>query len=433
MKTKPYFTLLESIHIDARQRKYFDEGKLIDLAEDIKTNGLIHAPAISDEGQLIAGERRLRAIVMLHRKGELFTYMGETCPPDHIPVSVIPVQGKEEEVFLRLKEMELSENLIRENLSWQERAQAERELHQLRLDQTQGKQTPTATAEEIKGAPPSPQETVRLKENLFLAQHLEDPAIARVKNRKDALRLAKEKVMRERRAALAEEYKVTDPKKESPHKLIHGSALEEFPALPLFDLLLTDPPYGMDANEFGSQFLREHNYEDSETDWPALMRGLAYQSFQRSKDQAHAFVFCHINKWGELASYFSDEGWAVWPRPLIWDKGSLGSLPKPQHGPRFCYEAILFASKGNKPVLKTGRDVLAIPTPAKSFHAAEKPVDLYSELIARTVEPGGLILDPFCGSGTIFPAATRQAVKAIGIEKEKEHYNTALTRLNEEA
>jgi len=430
---KPYFLPLSEVSLSDRQRKYFDESKIIDLAEDIKLHGLIHAPAVTSLGRLIVGERRLRAMQMLHRKETPFTYQGAVCPPEHIPVTFIPVEKNlsDEEIEIQLKEIELAENLLRENLSWQERAQAERELHILRKEQTGGKQTLEQTAEEIKGSKPTNLDKGNLKENLFLAEHLTDPEISKVKNRKDALRIAKEKVLRERRAALAEEYKINPKKSESPHMLILGDCLEQWNKIPEFSLLLTDPPYGMDAGEFNSQFTIAHEYEDSSTSWPELMESLAINSYKHSKDLAHAFVFCHILNFPELAAKFSSAGWDVWPRPLIWDKGSLGSLPKPHHGPRFCYEAILFANKGNKPVLRTGRDVLPITNPSKTFHAAEKPVELFSELISRTLEPGEIVLDPFCGSGTIFPAATRQAVKAVGIEKSSTHHDTALIRLRE--
>ena len=41
------------------------------------------------------------------------------------------------------------------------------------------------------------------------------------------------------------------------------------------------------------------------------------------------------------------------------------------------------------------------------------------------------ILDPFAGSGTIFPAATRTGCIATGIEIEEEYYHVCLERINE--
>ena len=427
MNTLHYLTITK-LEISDRQRKFFDEGKIIDLAESIKETELIHAPAVlRGTYKLVAGERRVRAMALLHRRGDTFTYQGEPVPKDTIPVSLVASEDP-----ITLKELELAENLLREDLKWQERVQAEKELHELRVAQRGELHTYGDTAAEIKGSAPAPQEVSRLKEDLFLAERLSDPEVAKIKDKKDALRVAKEKAMREKRAKMAETFKLNSGSHESPHTLIHGSMEDELPWLESFDLLLTDPPYGMDAGDFNSQFTIAHQYDDSGVTWRELMRALAFKSFAAAKDQAHAFVFCEITKWWELSSIFDDVGWEVWPRPLIWDKGSLGSLPKPNHGPRFCYEAIMFAAKGNKTILRTGRDVITQSTSSKTFHAAEKPVDLYRELIGRCLEPGGLVVDPFCGSGTIFPAATGMAVRAIGIEKEEVHYNTALARLRGE-
>lgn len=423
---------LSDITIGTRQRKYFNEGKIIDLAEDIKIHGLIHAPVITPEGEIIAGERRLKAMQLLHRRGDEFKYQGEIIPLDSIPVSIMPVDNPLVDAALWMKEIELAENLLRENLTWQEEVQAKKELHELRLKTFGPKHTVTDTAREIKGEEPTPQDAVVLKEDMFLAQSLEDPDIAKIKNKKDAMRAAKERMLAQKRSEMREQFKIDISKSKSPHTALLGSMEEKLSSIPSFDLLLTDPPYGVDASEFNSQFAIGHDYEDSSSDWPQLMTTLAELSFIQAKPKAHAFVFCSdVSKWTMLASIFTAAGWDVWSRPLVWDKGSLGSLPRPKHGPRFCYELILFASKGDKEVLKNGRDVLPIPTGSKSYHAAEKPVDLYVELIQRCCHPGEIVVDPFCGSGTIFPAASRAAVKAFGIEKNPTHYDTTLQRLAE--
>jgi DNA modification methylase len=106
-------------------------------------------------------------------------------------------------------------------------------------------------------------------------------------------------------------------------------------------------------------------------------------------------------------------------------------LPKPDYGPRKTYEAFLFATRGNPKYLKTGApDVLTFPVKEEISHGAQKPVELYAELIARSVFPGANVLDPFAGSGTIFPAANRTKVTATGFEINPEYYNLALSRIS---
>lgn len=55
--------LIEAIRIVGRHRREF--GDVQALAEDIRINGLIHAVALTADNQLVAGERRLRAVRLL--------------------------------------------------------------------------------------------------------------------------------------------------------------------------------------------------------------------------------------------------------------------------------------------------------------------------------------------------------------------------------
>lgn len=114
---------------------------------------------------------------------------------------------------------------------------------------------------------------------------------------------------------------------------------------------------------------------------------------------------------------------------MIWSKKN-GMLPKPDFGPRLTYEAILFASKGSRKVLKVGApDVIEFTTEGKNEHGAQKPVALYAELIARSCYPGDTVLDCFAGSGTIFPAANSTRTIATGIEISKTYHDLAQSRM----
>lgn len=54
-------------------------------------------------------------------------------------------------------------------------------------------------------------------------------------------------------------------------------------------------------------------------------------------------------------------------------------------------------------------------------HPTVKPLDLMTWLVRLTVPVGGLVLDPFAGSGTTLQAAREQGMSCIGIEQES-HY-----------
>lgn len=59
-------------------------------------------------------------------------------------------------------------------------------------------------------------------------------------------------------------------------------------------------------------------------------------------------------------------------------------------------------------------DVIVAPIVTDKRHAAQKPVEVYINLLTRSVQPGDTVLDPFAGSGTIFEAASHLQCQAIG-------------------
>jgi site-specific DNA-methyltransferase (adenine-specific) len=92
---------------------------------------------------------------------------------------------------------------------------------------------------------------------------------------------------------------------------------------------------------------------------------------------------------------------------------------------------LLYAVRGDRPVTKLAPDVLTYPTDPNLNWAAQKPVALYQDLLVRSCRPGDSVLDPFAGSGTIFPAAHPLKIRATGIELSPEAYGIAIQRLGE--
>ena len=100
---------------------------------------------------------------------------------------------------------------------------------------------------------------------------------------------------------------------------------------------------------------------------------LADKGFRIAKPQAHLYTFCTIELFSLLVRSFKHFGWSVWPRPILWYKRKLFPT-KPDLGPGYTYECILFANKGKKPTTGLYPDVIECPPTANKKHAAEKPV-----------------------------------------------------------
>lgn len=424
------------IVVENRQRTTITEGPLDELETSIDTHGLIHAPSVrlvDGVFKLASGERRFRACSSLLELGKHIRFGDMLCPPGTIPCLDLGARS-DIEVF----EIELDENIRRENLTWQERAMAEAQLLELRSAQNAEANLPaptlTAIANEIlhrrsPDAPPAVGDQVTAVANrIRLAEHLDDPDVAKAKTEAEAIKVVRKKQEAKRVQALAATFDAAAS--ECPHSLVIGDFRESIKALPdaSVDVLLTDPPYGIDANSFGDQSGQGHAYEDSQEYFEAIIETLAEESYRVCKAEAHAYVFCDPRRFDDLKTHFELAGWAVWPIPLIWAKGN-GMLPRPEHAPRRVYESIMFASKGNRTVRCVKPDVISVPSVRNLQHGAQKPVDLYVDLLSRSVLPGNTVLDTFAGSGTIFPAATRCKVKGIGFELSPEYGAIARVRM----
>ena len=65
-----------------------------------------------------------------------------------------------------------------------------------------------------------------------------------------------------------------------------------------------------------------------------------------------------------------------------------------------------------------------------SNHPCMKPTKLLQYLCRLITPPNGLVLDPFCGSGSTGKACTREGFQFIGIEKEAEYCKIAKLRVS---
>lgn len=67
--------------------------------------------------------------------------------------------------------------------------------------------------------------------------------------------------------------------------------------------------------------------------------------------------------------------------------------------------------------------------PSRNHHPTVKPTALMRYLCRLVTPPGGLVLDPFCGSGSTGKAAVLEGFRFIGIEREAEYVEIARARI----
>jgi len=70
--------------------------------------------------------------------------------------------------------------------------------------------------------------------------------------------------------------------------------------------------------------------------------------------------------------------------------------------------------------------------PERVDHPTQKPIALISRMILASSPAGGLVLDPFMGSGTSAVAASRHGRKFVGFEMNRHYYDIARRRVDAE-
>ena len=71
-------------------------------------------------------------------------------------------------------------------------------------------------------------------------------------------------------------------------------------------------------------------------------------------------------------------------------------------------------------------------TSEKRIHICQKPIKLYKWLLEKYAKPGQRILDTHLGSGSSAIAAHYYGVEFIGCEIDKDYYDAAVNRVNEQ-
>lgn len=413
-----------------RQRREFNPDDLLKLQYSIEHLGLMH-PLVVRGNTLVAGERRQRAIRQIWELEGSITCHNQTIPPGFYPVIDM---GELSEV--EALEAEYEENVIRTDLTWQEKASAYERLHLLRSAQQVQRgsvQTVADTAKEITGrADGYFQDSIR--QNLILAKHLDNPLVAKAKDAREAFKILKREEESREMEYLAAAVGPTFGA--HSHRLLLGDTIEGMVGLVenSFDIILTDPPYGMGADDFGDGAGKltgiTHEYDDSFESFERLMEAAAVQFARVARPAAHLYVCCDLDNFFFLRSLFTRVGaWNVFRTPLINVKDGSGRVPLPEHGPRRQYETILYGYRGGRRVTAIYPDVIHSRGDENLGHGAQKPVELFTNLLRRSARPGDTCLDPFAGTGTIFPAAHGLKVAATGIEKEPAYYGIAVKRI----
>lgn len=223
--------------------------------------------------------------------------------------------------------------------------------------------------------------------------------------------------------------------------LLRGDALEILPTLPRADVVVTDPPYGE----------TRHRWDRRVEGWHRLVRAPALWCF------------------GSLRFFlgYRFDGWCF-GQEIVWEKHN-GTNPLNDRFRRV-HELVVMFYRGRwtelhreVPTLDaTRRTVRRKKRPAQwdvigehtftsidggprlqrsvirarschgvGIHPTQKPLGVLRPIVSYSAPRGGLVVDPFMGSGATVVAALETGRRAIGIEADRECFEAACRWIEE--
>lgn len=190
-----------------------------------------------------------------------------------------------------------------------------------------------------------------------------------------------------------------------------GDCLEVMPLLGQFDAVVTDPPYGIKADEAAHKNGGNYGWKEyAKTQWDRSRPSKEFFNLAMSKSKDQII-------WG--GNYFSD----MLPpsmRWLSWDKGQRNfSLADIELAWTSQHKASRTFDYARGKIMKDGK-----------HHPTQKPIELMVWCI-KFLPKAKTILDPFMGSGTTGVACVKLGRKFTGIELDPNYFDIACKRIEE--
>lgn len=202
--------------------------------------------------------------------------------------------------------------------------------------------------------------------------------------------------------------------------VLHGDCVRVMAGLPAesVDFVLTDPPYVCGYRDRQGRTIAN----DSRSDWlePAFREIYRLMKPDTLCISFYGWVATEMFLAAWSAAGFRRVGHLAFCKPYA----SRSRLFRASH------ETAYVLAKGRPPLpAQPVSDVSSAWVDTRNrLHPTQKPVEVLEPLIRTYCPPGGLVLDPFCGSGSTLVAARSCGRRYLGIELDGVHAGTARAR-----
>lgn len=191
------------------------------------------------------------------------------------------------------------------------------------------------------------------------------------------------------------------------------------------DMVLTDPPYGMNYQSGRRKTKAKLITGDQDI---SFLDDLSRELYRVAKENTAHYIFCsyhNIDKFKQsFEKYFKIKNILTWVK----NNASMGDLSA-DFAPKT--EFILFLQKGRRNINgKRDSNILEFKKTNNKLHPTQKPVDMIEFMISKFSDKGDVILDPFMGSGSTAVACINTNRSFIGIEIDNDYFNIAKERVN---
>lgn len=432
--------------ITVKDRFRHDLGDIESLVESIKEKGVLQPITVDEEKNLLAGGRRYEA--------------AKRAGLEEIPALMRSVDSRVDAL-----EVELVENILRQDLTWQERARLVKRINELYKEANGGAEwgTQAMTGRALDKSKPWVSRQLQLADALDAVPEFEeckneDEVFKQLRKAEDSIRVSTARQQQEEELAKfglegeeGDQDEDGPPTHRKPNYLKVAAAnfhvsdtFDEMQDLAemeggagRFDLLEIDPPYGIDLasqRKDASEMDFDTYNEIPAEEYPDFLFRLCDLAYKVCADDAWC-LFWFGPTWvatvreALLAAGFKlDDMWG------IWDKGA-GQTGAPNLYLARTYEPFYIARKGQPQIRKKGRSNIfrysGVPQ-IERYHQTQRPLPLMQEILSTFTYPNKRILVPFLGSGVTLRACYLEGMLGMGFDLANENRDRFLLAVQDD-